>query len=115
MKTSSLLTYKGPGRIVISRSVMRGLPAGYRVFKALAPGPWFNSVSKEEYIDLFNKEILMPLDPVETWERLHDLAGGVEPVLLCYEKPPLTEENWCHRTLVADWFQKELGHTVDEL
>jgi len=114
MKTSSLRTYKGPGRIVISRSTRGISPAGYRVFKTLAPGDYFRTATKEEYTKLFTAQ-LDALDPVEIWEKLHDLAGGVEPVLLCYEVPPFTEENWCHRRMVADWFQKELGHTVDEL
>ncbi|MBA3755572.1 MAG: DUF488 family protein [Nitrosomonas sp.] len=90
------------------------MSAGYRVFKALAPGPWFNSVTKEEYTKLFNAQ-LAELDPVATWEKLEELGGGHEPVLLCFEKPPFTEDNWCHRRMVADWFKKELGHTVEEL
>ena len=114
MKTSSLRTYKGPGRIVISRSTRGASPAGYRVFKALAPGDYFRTASKEEYIKLFEAQ-LAKLDPVEVWERLHDLADGHEPVLLCYEVPPFTETNWCHRRMVANWFERELGHKVEEL
>ena len=114
MKTSSCRTYKGPGRIVISRSVMRGMPAGYRVFKTLAPGEYFKTATKEEYTRLFMAH-LATLDPVEIWEKLEELGGGHEPVLLCFEIPPFTETNWCHRRMVADWFKKELGKTVDEL
>jgi len=33
----------------IARFAPRGTPAGFRVYKPLAPGPWFNSVSKPEY------------------------------------------------------------------
>lgn len=114
MKTSSLLTYQGEGRIVISRTAMRGMKAGYRIFKTLAPGEYFRTATKEEYTKLFYAH-LATLDPVEIWEKLHDLAGGAEPVLLCYEKPPFTDTNWCHRRMVADWFEKELGHKVEEL
>src|ERR1017187_9456071 len=35
-------------KIGISRGVPRGLPAGHRLFKKLAPGPWFNSVGIAE-------------------------------------------------------------------
>jgi hypothetical protein len=115
MKTSSFFIYKGPGRVSIARYAPRGTPAGFRVFKALAPGPWFNSVSKDEYIDRFTREMLAPLDPKATFEALHQLAGDREPVLLCWEKPPFTEKNWCHRRIVADWFQMALGIDVPEL
>jgi hypothetical protein len=35
---------------------------------------------------------------------VHRLAGGAEPVLLCWERPPFTADNWCHRRMVAAWF-----------
>jgi hypothetical protein len=52
-----------------------------------------------------------------------------EPVLLCYEVPPFSApqpipqaglttigpQNWCHRRLVAVWFQETLGVEVAEL
>ncbi|MCL2822690.1 MAG: DUF488 domain-containing protein, partial [Polyangiaceae bacterium] len=115
MKTSCFAGYKGPGRICIARYAPRGTPAGYRVFKALAPGEWFKSVSKEQYMVLYDGEILAPLDPQKTWDTLHELAGGVEPVLLCWEKPPLTADNWCHRRIVSEWFESRLGVVVPEL
>jgi len=49
MKVSSFFDYQGPGRISIARYAPRGTPAGFRVYKPLAPGPWFNSVSRTEY------------------------------------------------------------------
>lgn len=116
MKTACFHTYTGPGRISIARYVPRHTPAGFRVFSALAPGHWFNSVSRAEYERLFAKEILAKLDPLRTWNILHQLAGdGNEPILLCYEKPPLTAANWCHRRIVAQWFTDGLGEVVDEL
>ncbi|MCL6442574.1 MAG: DUF488 domain-containing protein, partial [Alicyclobacillus sp.] len=36
---------------------------------------------------------------------------GENAVLLCYEK----HNDWCHRRMVADWFEKELGVVVPEL
>jgi hypothetical protein len=32
----------------------------------------------------------------------------------CWERPPFTEKNWCHRRLVAGWFETELGVAVPE-
>ncbi|MDR2611748.1 MAG: DUF488 domain-containing protein [Deltaproteobacteria bacterium] len=89
---------------------MSGLPR----YRALAPGTWFNKVPREEYERLYRAEILSPLDPRETWDRLHELAGGAEPVLLCWERPPLKGTNWCHRRLIADWFERELGRRIPE-
>lgn len=55
------------------------------------------------------------LSPNDIWAELHRLAGDAEPVLQCFEKPPLDECNFCHRRMVAEWFEKSLGVTVPEL
>lgn len=116
MKTASWFLYSGTGRIAICRSVPRATPAGYRVFKALAPGPWFNAVPRGEYDRRYHAEILKRLNPREVWDRLHDLAGGHEPVLMCYERPPFTSTNWCHRvTLVKPWLEQAIGQAIVEI
>ena len=114
MKTSSFFTYSGPGRVSISRFPPRNTPAGFRVYKTLAPGPWFNSVDRIEYERLYALQ-LAQLDAQTTWDTLHALAGDHEPVLLCYERPPFTETNHCHRRIVSAWFEQHLGHVVGEL
>ncbi len=111
MKTASFYTTPPEGRISIARFAPRRHPAGYRVFSKLAPGKWFNSVTEAEYRRRFAEEILAPLDPQATWDALHALAAPYEPLLLCYEKPG----EFCHRRLVANWFEQHLGVTVDEL
>ena len=113
MKTGSFFTYSGPGRVSISRFPPRNTPAGFRVYKALAPGPWFNSVSRSKYELVYGAQLAL-LAPQETRDTLHALAGNDEPVLLCYERPPFTETNWCHRRLVSAWFEQHLGHVVEE-
>lgn len=55
-------------------------------------------------------ELLGRLDPQEVWDDLHRLAGGAEPVLLCFERDRCD----CHRGLVADWLCEELGVEVAE-
>lgn len=110
MKTSCFSLYKGDGRISIARYAPRNIPAGYRIYSKLAPGTWFNSVSEAKYNELFRNEILARLDPQRTWDELHAMTGGYEPVLLCWEKPG----EFCHRHLVAGWFERELGVTVSE-
>lgn len=59
-------------------------------------------------------EVLGKLDAQQAWDELHRLTHPHEPVLLCWEvldKPG----QWCHRRMVAEWFEKELGITVPEL
>jgi hypothetical protein len=55
------------------------------------------------------------LSPRRVWDDLVRLAGGAEPVILCFEKPPFNEGNWCHRRMVAQWFEATLGEKVPEL
>lgn len=114
MLTASWFTHKGPGLIGISRGVPRRTPAGYRLFKQLAPGSWFNSVDKIRYEALYYGEVLGRLDPKETWEKLHALVAPHEPILLCYERPPFTAENWCHRRMAAEWLQQAIGVEIPE-
>ncbi len=115
MKTACFFEYTGPGRISIARYAPRNTPAGFRVFKPLAPGPWFNSVSKTEYGRLFGAQ-LAALDGVAVWQDLHLLTAGVEPVLLCWERKQdcVTGTTYCHRHMVAAWFHAD-GFTVEEI
>ena len=123
MKTASWFTPMPDGhkRIGISRGTPRRMEAGYRVFKRLAPGPWFNSVGIEEYYHLYRTEILGPLDPRAVADHLILLAGGLVPVLLCYERPPAQgtmlsgDGDWCHRAMVAEWLAEALGVVVPEV
>ena len=119
MKTASFFTYTGPGRVSIARYAPRGTPAGFRIFKVLAPEREMLSMKIDEYRVLYD-EILRRLDPQETWDRLHELAGDHEPILLCYETPDqirhgVPGKSFCHRNMVAKWFEKSLGFEVPEL
>ena len=113
MKTASFFTYTGPGRISIARYAPRGTPAGYRQYRALVPDADMLKMSQALYLPRY-AAILNALEPQQVWDDLHRLAGDQEPVLLCWERPPFTASNWCHRRLVADWFERALGVTVPE-
>lgn len=115
MKTASHYTWTGPGRICISRGAPRGAPAGYKIFRSLAPTGDMMHMPYEQYRRKFFDEILGKLDPQQTWDALHELAGGAEPVIQCFERPPFSASNWCHRRMVAEWFEDKLGHKVDEI
>lgn len=114
MKTASFRTYTGPGRISIARFAPRNTPAGFRIYKPLAPGPWFNSVTESKYRDLYFAQLAL-LDAKEVVAKLNELAAGAEPVLLCWEVPPFTKVNWCHRQMVSEWFQQQVGLEVLEI
>jgi hypothetical protein len=53
MKTACFFTYFGPGRVSIARFAPRQIPTGLRVYRPLAPGTWFNSVSYVRYRELY--------------------------------------------------------------
>ncbi|HEY9597454.1 MAG TPA: DUF488 family protein, partial [Cyanophyceae cyanobacterium] len=62
------------------------------------------------YIEEYNDQLFL-LNPRQVWDELHELARDAEPILLCYEKPG----QFCHRRLVAKWFEVELGEAVEEV
>ena len=113
MKTASYFTYDGPGRIGITVGSPRGIPAGYRFYRNLAPRRDMLKMTTADYTREFDA-ILNALDPQGVWDELHDLTGGHEPVLLCFERPPFSSSNWCHRRLVANWFLATLDEEVPE-
>ena len=115
MKTASFFEYAGPGRISIARFPPRGTLAGFRVYRALAPGPWFKSVSEPEYRTRYAAQ-LAELDPEHTYQELVTLAAGEEPVLLCWERKADLEAGrvFCHRRIVAEWLGNTQGIDVPE-
>jgi hypothetical protein len=85
---------------------------GYRTYRPLAPGSWFNSISVAEYDWWYRTEILDKLDPVMVARELNAMARGGVAVMLCFERP--NTGKWCYRALVADWLSKALGIVVPE-
>ena len=113
MKTSCFSIYSGPGRVAISSSVPNYLRGGVKLFRELIPTSHIERTDLDEYREKYFRQ-LSRLDPSETWQTLHELVRGHEPILLCYEEPPFDERNFCHRRMVAEWFEKKLGVTVLE-
>lgn len=117
MKTSSFYLYSGHGRVSIARTAPRRVVAGFKIYRALAPGTWLFDTAYKDYTtyrELYFHEILAPLDPQKVWNDLHALAGEHEPVLLCHEHL-LKAGDWCHRRMVAEWFEEKLGIEVAEI
>jgi hypothetical protein len=103
-------------KIGISRGNPRGQKAGYRLYRALAPGPWFHSVSVAEFVKRYNGEILGALDPRAVMDDIERLADGRTPILCCFEPTDkiIAGTCWCHRSLAAHWLNKTLGVRVRE-
>lgn len=65
-------------------------------------------VSEEEYARVFN-EHLRQFDAREVYDAIVEEYGD-DVTLLCFEKPG----DFCHRRLVAAWFEEALGVEVAE-
>ena len=116
MKTECLLTARGPGVIAISRSVPKYLAGRVKRFEALAPDRRWHHLAKPAFCRAYFGHLLVRLDAQEVWNTLHEIAGGAEPIICCYERPPFDDlRNWCHRTMVAAWFRDKLGEIVEEI
>lgn len=104
---------------LISISEDEGKKIGFtgETYKALAPRKDFSSkwhdnigkISEEEnnrfYIESYYKEVLSKLDINEV---IKDLKYSI---LLCYEN----NNEFCHRHIVAAWFELILGIEIDEI
>jgi len=63
-------------------------------------------VNKEQYKEIYKKETLDKLDPIEIMNELGDGA-----ILLCYEK----SSDFCHRHIVAQWLMANTNIIVEEI
>lgn len=85
-------------------------------FKILAPKYEFfaaykaGEIDSDGYTSEYKRLVLRPLNPRLIYDRLTE-EHGRDVTLLCYEKPG----EFCHRRLVAEWFETELGVKVPEL
>lgn len=110
MKTSYFaVASKNPNAVAIS---IRKPPFFHgRHYPKLAPTESIlNSYQRKKdikrYEEQYRKQILSKLEPKEVYEEL-----GEDAVLVCWEGP----KKFCHRHIVAKWFEKCLGIKVDEL
>ncbi len=104
----------------ISISGDRGRSAGFTglALPELAPKKefwqvWHNSLGKipkeasdKYYVKEYYRQVLSKLDPKEVLKKIPDGS-----ILLCYEK----SDEFCHRHLVAFWFELFLGISSSEV
>lgn len=85
-------------------------------FKILSPKYGFfrdykdGKIDQLGYTEQFLDQVLKPLDPQSTYDYLITTYGE-DVTLLCYEKPG----DFCHRHIVALWFEMNLGVKVSEI
>ena len=99
-----------PKAVAISRSQTRGWTG--RVYELLAPS-WrlvqeakSGAIDEDEYIQRYREEVLLKLDPARVYADL-----GEDAILICWERPGA----FCHRRLVAEWFEEKLEVSVQEV
>ncbi|HOO53365.1 MAG TPA: hypothetical protein PLY09_08140 [Methanothrix sp.] len=99
-----------PKAVAISRSQTRGWTG--RVYEPLAPS-WrlvqeakSGAIDEDEYIQRYREEVLLKLDPARVYADL-----GEDAILICWERPGA----FCHRRLVAEWFEEKLEVSVQEV
>ncbi len=99
-----------PRAVAISRT----RPPGWtgRTYEPLAP-TWrllaealSGEIDEDEYTRRYRAEVLSKLDPAAVYADL-----GEDAVLLCWENSGA----FCHRRLVAEWFEEALGILVLEV
>ncbi|MDR1197548.1 MAG: DUF488 domain-containing protein [Prevotellaceae bacterium] len=79
-------------------------------YKAVSPHGFMLSLSEEKYREEYRK-ILRGLSAEKVVSDIKTITGNAKKVaLLCYEKPG----EFCHRRMLAYWFEKELGIEVKE-
>ena len=66
-------------------------------------------INEFEYNDRYKKEVLDKLNKKEIHDYLIKIDKDEDVYLLCYEK-----EGFCHRHIVADWLENEVGLVVNE-
>lgn len=69
-----------------------------------------NRITEQEYTTYYLEKILDPLNPKAVYDQIISTIGD-DATLLCYEKAG----DFCHRRIVAVWFELTIGIEIPEL
>lgn len=114
MTTSYYAKYKGNKAI----SIYARPPIWFigKEYKKLSPKHWMvvaytnGTLSEQEYIEAYTREILDKLDAKKVYNDLINLCGE-DAVLVCWE----SSDKFSYRHIVAEWLNRELGTQITEL
>lgn len=67
-------------------------------------------ITREQYITLYEAQILKKLNVGEFLNKVTTLSGGRDVALCCYEKP----NDFCHRHLLSKWIKEKSGYEITE-
>jgi hypothetical protein len=102
-------------KIGVCRTVPRAF-AGNVNYRELAPPRALKGLEPRAFQAAYDAQ-LNKLDAQFVMARIEQLAKGNTPVLVCWENARDINAGrcWCHRHLVARWFEREVGIAVDEI
>lgn len=69
----------------------------------------YKRITEKEYTQQYSRDVLYYLDADAIYEMLVKKYKGHDIVLLCYESPNF----FCHRHLVAQWFNNNCIHVKE--
>lgn len=82
----------------------------------LAPDRNMMGMEKEEYLPLYIKKLeRLGVESIKNFLRnVKSSAKGKDVVLVCYEDIR-NPTQWCHRRMLADWWEEKTGEKLEEL
>ena len=84
-------------------------------YKSLAPN-WKllenlnkKKITEDQFIKSYKEQLLL-LNAYTVYDDLNSLVTGFEPIIMT----SVSKKKFCHRHLVAEWFESELGIVIEE-
>ena len=83
----------------------KSLVPNWKLFENLTK----KKISEKQFIDSY-KEQLFYLNPETVFDDLKSLVFGFEPIIMTN----VSKKKFCHRHIVAEWLENELGIVIEE-
>ena len=83
----------------------KSLAPNWKLFENLTK----KKISEKQFINSY-KEQLFYLNPKTVYDDLKSLVFGFEPIIMTN----VSKKKFCHRHIVAEWFENELGIVIEE-
>ncbi len=83
----------------------KSLAPNWKLFENLTK----KKISEKQFIDSY-KEQLFYLNPKTVYDDLKSLVFGFEPIIMTN----VSKKKFCHRHIVAEWLENELGIVIEE-